>query len=110
MPGDEDDETADGECTWFVEALGPQEKNQKTYDCGPCSTLIKNHYSVPVKWVNLFKLTVEFAIFKVWPTAQNRIAVAHLLPLSGLKWAKQEGDLLYMTREMYDLAVEQVGR
>ena len=42
MPGDEDDETADGESIWYVNALGPQEKNKDTVQCGPC-TLTKNH-------------------------------------------------------------------
>ena len=69
MPGDEDDETADGEDIWFVNALGPQEKNIDTFQCGPCK-LIKHHYSVPVEWLILDELTDEYAIFKVWPTEQ----------------------------------------
>jgi hypothetical protein len=48
MPGDEDDEAADGEDVWFVNARGPQEQNTVTRQCGPC-TLIKNHYSIPVR-------------------------------------------------------------
>ena len=36
MPGDEDDEAADGESIWYVNALGPQEKNNDTVQCGPC--------------------------------------------------------------------------
>ena len=64
MPGDSDDETADGEDIWFVNALGKQEKNPITKTCGPCK-LIANHYSVPIQWLKLDKLTDEHAIFKV---------------------------------------------
>ena len=46
-PGDSDDETADGESIWYVNALGPQEKNATTFACGPC-TLTKGHYSIPI--------------------------------------------------------------
>ena len=42
MYGDEDDETADGESVWFVNALGRQEKNTETKSCGPC-TLASAH-------------------------------------------------------------------
>ena len=35
LPGDEDDETADGEDIWFANALGPAEQNKHTFDCGP---------------------------------------------------------------------------
>ena len=42
MYGDEDDETADGESVWFVNALGRQEKNIETKPCGPC-TLASAH-------------------------------------------------------------------
>ena len=42
MPGDSDDEAADGESIWYANALGPQEKNKETVQCGPC-TLTKNH-------------------------------------------------------------------
>ena len=35
MPGDEDDETADGEDIWFANALGLAEQNERTFDCGP---------------------------------------------------------------------------
>ena len=80
MPGDEDDETADGETIWFARATGPAEQNEHTFDCGP-SRLIKNHYSVPVEWLNLDELTDEHAIFSVWPTEQDRIATSHLLPM-----------------------------
>jgi hypothetical protein len=90
MPGDEDDETADGESIWFVNALGPQEKNDETLQCGPCK-LVKNHYSVPVQWLNLQELTDEHAAFKVWPTEQDRVAVTHLMGMEGLEWEKVEG-------------------
>ena len=33
MPGDSDDETADGESVWYANALGPQEKNMHTRQC-----------------------------------------------------------------------------
>ena len=46
----------------MVNALGPQEKNEKTTTCGPCK-LIANHYSVPVQWLNLVELKRE------WPEA-----------------------------------------
>ena len=71
MPGDSDDETADGESIWYVNALGPQEKNTVTFECGPC-TLKKGNYSIPIQWLNLLELTDEYAIFEDWPTEQNR--------------------------------------
>ena len=142
MPGDEDDETADGESIWFVNALGvqcqdlilpfplccrlpaslpclpltkigprvslqPQEKNKTTYQCGPC-TLVKNHFSVPVEWLELVELTEDHAIFKVWPTEQNRIAVTHLMGMSNLVWEKVEEGKYYMTRTQYDACNEQL--
>ena len=33
MPGDSDDEEADGESVWYVNAPGPQEKNTETRSC-----------------------------------------------------------------------------
>ena len=33
MPGDSDDEAADGESVWYANALGPQEKNTETRPC-----------------------------------------------------------------------------
>ena len=39
-------ETADGESIWYVNALGPPEKNQETRPCGP-TTLVRHHYSSP---------------------------------------------------------------
>ena len=73
-------------------ARGPEEKNESTIACGP-TTLVKNHYSVPVEWVNLHELNDEFAIFKAWPSEQNRVAATHLLAVPELKWAKEEGGL-----------------
>ena len=83
------------------------EKNESTITCGP-TTLVKNHYSVPVEWVNLHELNDEFAIFKAWPSEQNRVAATHLLPVPELKWAKEEGGLFYLARSEYDLACGQV--
>ena len=105
-PG-QDDETADGETTWFATARGPEEKNESTITCGP-TTLVRNHYSVPVEWVNLHELNDEFAIFKAWPSEQNRVAATHLLAVPELKWAKEEGGLFYLARSEYDLACGKV--
>ena len=41
---------------WYLNALGPAEKNETTFMCGPVK-LIKNQYSVPVQWVKLVELT-----------------------------------------------------
>jgi hypothetical protein len=107
MPGDEDDETADGESIWFVNALGPQEKNKETVQCGPCK-LVKNHFSVPVEWLNLVELTDEYAIFAIWPTEQDRIAVTHLMGIPDLVWDKEEDGMYYMKRAQYDMCNEQL--
>ena len=107
MPGDEDDETADGETIWFARATGPAEQNEHTFDCGP-SRLIKNHYSVPVEWLNLDELTDEHAIFSVWPTEQDRIATSHLLPMPDLVWEEREDGRFYMSRAQYDACNEQL--
>ena len=88
-------------------ARGPEEKNESTIACGP-TTLVKNHYSVPVEWVNLHELNDEFAIFKAWPSEQDRVAATHLLPVPELKWEKEEGGLFYLARSEYDLACGQV--
>ena len=90
----------------FVNALGPQEKNETTFACGPC-TLKKGTYSIPVQWLNLVELTDEHAIFEVWPTEQDRIAATHVMDMPGLEWAKQAGGKLYMSRAQYDLCNEQ---
>ena len=58
-------------------ARGPEEMNKSTIACGP-TTLVKNHYSVPVEWVNLHELNDEFAIFKAWPSEQDRVAATRL--------------------------------
>lgn len=106
MPGDEEDETADGESVWFVNALGAAEKNTETFDCGPCR-LIKGHYSVPVQWLKMDELTDEHAIFKEWPTEQDRIATKHLAEMPDLKWEKEEDGRFFMSREQYDLCNDQ---
>ena len=107
MPGDSDDETADGESIWYVNALGPQEKNTVTFACGPC-TLKKGNYSIPIQWLNLLELTDEYAIFEDWPTEQNRIAATHLLDMPDLKWAKVKDGRYYMSRAQYDACNEQL--
>jgi hypothetical protein len=107
MPGDSDDEAADGEAIWYVNALGPQEKNKDTYQCGPC-TLVKNHFSVPIEWLALDELTDEHAIFKVWPTDQDRIAATHLMDMPDLEWDKVEQGRHYMSRAQYDAGNDQL--
>jgi hypothetical protein len=67
-----------------------------------------NHYSVPVQWLNLVELTDEHAIFEVWPTEQDRIAVKHLMDMPDLKWDKVEGDRFYMSRAQYDAGNDQL--
>ena len=57
---------------------------------------------------NLHELNDEFAIFKAWPSEQNRVAATHLLAVPELKWAKEEGGLFYLARSEYDLACGQV--
>ena len=52
--------------------------SRSTLRCGPC-TLVKHHFSVPIEWLKLHELTDEYAIFKVWPTEQDRIAATHLI-------------------------------
>ena len=100
-------ETADGEDIWFVNTLGPQEKNTLTYDCGPCK-LINGHYSVPIEWLNLVEITDEYAIFKVWPTEQDRIAATHLMEMPDLKWDKVVRGRYYMARAQYDACNDQL--
>ena len=75
----------------------------------PC-TLTKNHFSVPVQWLNFVELTGEYmyAIFKVWPTEQNRIAATHLMGVPDLEWVKVEGDKHFMLRAQYDLCNDQL--
>jgi len=107
VPGDSDDETADGEDIWYANALGPQEKNTQTYMCGPVK-LINGHYSVPIEWLNLEELTDEYAIFTVWPSEQNRIAVTHLMDMPDIKWEKVEDGKYYMSRAQYDMGNEQL--
>ena len=104
---------ADGWCfdprlvdIWFVNARGPPEKNTVTYDCGP-TRLINGHFSVPIEWVNLDELTDEYAIFKVWPTEQDRVAVTRLMDMPDMKWEKEEDGRFFMKRAQYDHANEQ---
>ena len=106
FPGAEDDETADGETIWYANALGPQEKNTETYDCGPCR-LVKGHFSIPIEWLNLEELTDEYAIFTPWPTEQNRIAATLAMEMPDIAWAKVEDGRYYLAREHYDLGNEQ---
>ena len=89
-----------------MNALGPEERNDKTFPCGPCK-LFKNHFSVPIEWVTLDELTDEYAIFKAWPTEQDRIATTHLMDMPGIAWVKEEDGRRFMSRAQYDLANEQ---
>ena len=75
--------------------------------CGPC-TLIKNHYSVPVQWLNLVELTDEYAVFTVWSTEQDRIAATHLMGVPDLVWEKVVDDKYFMSRAQYDMCYDQV--
>ena len=63
---------------------------------------------MPVQWVELEELTDEYAIFKVWPTEQDRVAATHFMDMPDLKWEKVEGELHYMTREQYELGNDQI--
>ena len=67
-----------------------------------------NHYSVPVQWLILVELTDEHAIFKVWPTEQDRIAATHLMEMPDLEWEKVRGGRYYMSRAQYDACNEQL--
>ena len=111
-PG-QDDKTADGEIRGSPHGARPggEEPTLEKYEERAARwplTLVKNHYSVPVEWVNLHELNDEFAIFKAWPSEQNRVAATHLLAMPELKWAKEEGGLFYLARSEYDLACGQV--
>ena len=64
--------------------------------------------SVPIEWLILDELTDEYAIFKVWPTEQNRIAATHLMEMPDLKWEKVEGGKYFMLRAQYDACGEQL--
>ena len=86
---------------------GPAKKNEDTFDCGP-TKLIKHHYSVPVQWLNLVELSDEYAIFKVWPTEQDRLAVTHLMDMPDLKWEKVEAGCYYMSRTQYEFSNAQL--
>ena len=75
----------------------------------PC-TLTKNHFSVPVQWLNFVRAhrRREYAIFKVWPTEQNRIAATHLMGVPDLEWVKVEGDEHFMSCAQYNLCNDQL--
>ena len=70
--------------------------------------LIEHHYSVPVQWLNLVELADDYAIFKVWPTEQDRLAVTHLMDMPDLKWEKVVRGKFYMSRAQYDLCNDQL--
>ena len=74
----------------------------------PCALQVKNHYSVPVQWLILDELTDDHAIFKVWPTEQDRIAVTHVMEMPKLVWDKVEEGFYYMSRRQYDLCDDQL--
>ena len=54
------------------------------------------------------ELTDEYAIFKVWPTEQDRVAATHFMDMPDLKWDKVEGGEYYMARAKYDLCNDQL--
>jgi hypothetical protein len=85
----------------------PEGRPRPTLRCGPCK-LIANHFSVPIEWLILDELTDEYAIFKVWPTEQDRIAATHLMDMPDLKWEKEEDGRYFMTRAQYDAGNEQL--
>ena len=70
--------------------------------------LVKGHFSVPVEWLDLEELTDDHAIFKVWPTEQNRIAATHLMGMEDLAWEKVEAGKYYMSRAQYDACNDQL--
>ena len=65
---------------------------------------------MPVQWLNLEELTEEHAIFKVWPTEQDRLAATHLMDMPDLAWDKvdPEQGKYYMSRAQYNLGNEQL--
>ena len=73
-----------------------------------CILQVKNHFSVPVQWLNLVELTEDYAIFKVWPTEQDRIAATHLMEMPDLEWEKVEQGKYYMSRRQYDFCNDQL--
>jgi hypothetical protein len=54
------------------------------------------------------ELTDEYAIFAIWPTEQDRIAVTHLMGIPDLVWDKEEDGMYYMKRAQYDMCNEQL--
>ena len=82
--------------------------SRSTLRCGPC-TLVKHHFSVPIEWLKLDELTEEYAIFKVWPMEQDRIAATHLMEMPDLKWEKVDEHGCYlMSRAQYDAGNDQL--
>jgi len=69
---------------------------------------VKGHYSVPVEWLKLDELTESYAIFKVWHTEQDHIAVTHLMEMPDLAWDKVKQGMYYMTREQYNMCNNQL--
>ena len=57
---------------------------------------------MPIEWLNLLELTDEHAIFKVWPSEQDRIAATHLMDMPDLKWDRVSRGKYYMARDQYD--------
>ena len=49
-----------------------------------------------------------FAIFKVWPTEQDRIAATHLMDMPDLKWEKEKDGRYFMKRAQYDVVNDQL--
>ena len=110
-PG-QDDKTADGEIRGSPHGARPggEEPTLEKYEERAAHwplTLVKNNGASRVGQ-NLHELNDEFAIFKAWPSEQNRVAATHLLAVPELKWAKEEGGLFYLARSEYDLACGQV--
>ena len=69
---------------------------------------VKNHFSVPVQWLEMQELTAEHAIFKVWPTEQDRIATTHIMDMPNLEWQRVEEGKYYMSREQYNSCNDQL--
>ena len=88
-------------------ARGPEEKNNSTITCGP-TTLVKNHYSVPVDWVNLHELIDDLPSSRLGRASKAASPRRTCSPCQSSKWAKEEDGLFYLARSEYDLACGQV--
>ena len=75
-------------------ARGPEEMNKSTIACGP-TTLVKNHYSVPVDWVNLHELNDDLPSSRLGRASKTASPRRACLPVPELKWAKEEGGSLF---------------